>query len=346
MEQVIDELYDGHAHLLANTANSPRLLPSGSDIYAEWRDGQALIVAVRPHSPAAAAGLRPGMEILAVNGQHVAEATAERQGKYLKHAAAAARDHALRAALAGRRSMERTIRVRAGGSEKSYRLGRDEPQDFQRPAGLLEQRRLGEFGYIRIHNSLGNSALIPDFDAALAALRDTRGLILDLRDTPSGGNTTVGRAILGRFIAQEAPYQKHSLPSEARGTGIVRSWLELVSPRGDFQYGAPLVVLVDRWTGSMGEGISIGLDGLGRARILGSPMAGLLGATYSYRLDRTGIGLNLPVEKLFHVDGTAREQFRPAQAIDELKSRPGTHTLLAAGLDELRRPKPTGAQGR
>jgi hypothetical protein len=49
------------------------------------------------------------------------------------------------------------------------------------------------------------------------------------------------------------PYQKHELASEERMTGVRRSWLELVSPRGEFVYSKPVAVLVNRWTGSMGE---------------------------------------------------------------------------------------------
>ena len=83
---------------------------------------------------------------------------------------------------------------------------------------------------------------------------------------------------MGRLVDREATYQKHALPQEERDTGVRRSWLEVVSPRGPFTYTAPVVVLVDHWTGSMGEGIAIGLDGAGRARVVGTRMAGLLGA--------------------------------------------------------------------
>src|SRR5690348_4487893 len=39
LEQVIDELYDPHSQLNTNTARSYRLVPSGTDLWAEWRDG-------------------------------------------------------------------------------------------------------------------------------------------------------------------------------------------------------------------------------------------------------------------------------------------------------------------
>ena len=122
---------------------------------------------------------------------------------------------------------------------------------------LLESRVLSQkpqIGYIRLHNSLGDTNLIAAFDSALDSLKSTKGLILDMRDTPSGGNTTVARAIMGRFIDQTMSYQRHSVPAEERAYGVKRSWIEEASPRGSFCYSAPVVVLVDHWTGGQGGG--------------------------------------------------------------------------------------------
>jgi carboxyl-terminal processing protease len=79
------------------------------------------------------------------------------------------------------------------------------------------------------------------------------------------------------------------------------------------------VVLVGRWTGSMGEGLAIGFDGLGRATVVGTEMAQLNGAIYSYTLPNSGIGFKIPAERLFHVKGQPREAFRPPVYVD-LKS--------------------------
>ena len=96
---------------------------------------------------------------------------------------------------------------------------------------------------------------------ARAVARDPR-VDRRLARHPSGGNSSVARGILGRFVDRELPYQKHVLPAEERETGIRRSGLELVSPRA-FRYARPVAVLVDHWTGSMGEGLAIGFDATG-----------------------------------------------------------------------------------
>ena len=126
-----------------------------------------------------------------------------------------------------------------------------------------------------------------------------------------GKVATVARGIMGRFISEAQPYQRHDLPAEMREHGIRRLWAEYVGPRGPFSYDAPLVVLVGRWTGSMGEGLAIGLDGMDRATVIGMPMARLRGALYEHILPHTGIPVRIPAERLFHVDGTPRENFIP-----------------------------------
>ena len=81
LERVLEELYDPHTHLDTNTASSPRLVPSGTDLWAEWREAAALILEVRPGSPAAQAGLRPGMELVSYNGKAITEAVEARLGR-------------------------------------------------------------------------------------------------------------------------------------------------------------------------------------------------------------------------------------------------------------------------
>ena len=82
---------------------------------------------------------------------------------------------------------------------------------------------------------------------------------------------------MGRLVTRMLPYQRHELVSEFRETGIRRVWDEFVAPRGA-PYMRPVVVLVGRWTGSMGEGLAIGLHAARGATVLGQPMAQLLGA--------------------------------------------------------------------
>jgi C-terminal processing protease CtpA/Prc len=316
LEQVLDELYDPHAQLNVNSATSPRLVPSGTDLWAEWRGGQAVITDVRADSDAQRAGIKPNDIVVSISNTPIADAVDARLGRSYSHAVAPARDWALRAVLGGRHDTRRLLQIRQDKTIKAVELAGRDQFSAPRPEPLCYSQIVPGIGYIRFNNALGENSTIQAFDRALSELRTTRGLILDLRNTPSGGNTVVAKGILGRFVGREQPYQKHVLPSEERDTGIRRSWLELVSRRGDFIYDGPVVVLVGRWTGSMGEGLAMGFDATGVGTVVGTPMAGLLGATNQIMLPRTGIGVNLPAERLYHVNGTAREAFRPSVLVD------------------------------
>lgn len=57
--------------------------------------------------------------------------------------------------------------------------------------------------------------------------------------------------------------------------------------------------------------MAIGFDGMKRAKIIGTEMAGLIGAISNFKLTETEIGFQFPTERLYHVNGTPRESFLP-----------------------------------
>lgn len=312
LEQALGQLYDQHAHLATSTKMSPRLVPTNAQLWAEWDGERAMVAEVRPQSAAHRAGLRAGMRVLGINGQPLSAAVAALAPRFLSAADPQARAWALQVALAGRQGeSSMLLQVGAEGNQAAgAREIRYDTASAKQDGALSFGRIDATIGYIRINNSLGDKATIGAFDKALDSLADSRGLVLDLRDTPSGGNSLVARGIMGRLVREGQPYQIHELTGEARDYGVRRRWTEYVMPRGA-HYGAPVVVLAGRWTGSMGEGIAIGLNAARQAPVLGTPMARLLGALDELRLPTSGITVRVPTEKLFHVDGRPREAFLP-----------------------------------
>jgi carboxyl-terminal processing protease len=334
LERVLDELYDPHAHLTTNLERSFRLVPSGADVWAEWIKGDATITQVRDNSQAARAGLRPGTVVVAIDGVPMADAVEARMGRSYPHSVAAARDWALRSVLAGRHHTRRLFTVREGGTTRTVELAvPEQPSRATAPLATLEVRP--GIGYVRFNDSLGDSAAVAEFDRVLDGLRQARGLIIDLRNTPGGGNTGVAEGILGRFVGREQVYQKHALPANPGNAIPGRSWFAYVSPRGDFTYTRPVAVLVNRWTGSMGEGLALGFDATRTGTVVGTPMAGLVGATTRIVLPRTRIGISVPDQRLFHVNGTPREEFRPAVPVDVAAATPGRDPFVEAALRVL-----------
>jgi C-terminal processing protease CtpA/Prc len=332
LESMFHELYDHHASLSTNTQESSKLVPSGADIWAEYIDDKPVITEVRLNAGADKAGIQPGMDVIAINNKPIDAVMHLFLAKSLKRVTKEAKDYGLRVALAGVHSHKRILTLRGKDGIREFH-----PDDFSTVdyASEIESKTINGIGYIRINNALGNNKLIAMFDSVLDRLQNTRAMLLDLRETPSGGNTTVARAIMSRFITKRGYFQKHELTAEETEFGVKRQWIEIVSPR-KMAYKKPLVLLVDHWTGSVAEGITIGFDALKRATIIGTPMAGLNGAVYSYRMPNTGIGFSFPVEKLFHVNGTAREDFKPTMVVATTASN---DAILEAALKSLLKKK-------
>ncbi|HET9278036.1 MAG TPA: S41 family peptidase, partial [Flavitalea sp.] len=264
LENALEELYDNHFSLNNNLPSSTRLVPTGLDIWAEWIQGKPIITEVRKNFSADKSGIKAGMEIISLNGAAIEQAVNNRIGKCITDIDTEVKNYALRQLLAGTYLTQRVIVVKEHGKTVTINLDKSNGNltDTHKYNSLLDFKIINDnIGYIKFNNSLGQTDVIQLFDSALNQLKNTQALILDLRETPSGGNTMVARGIMSRFVTKEMPYQKHVEPNnEGKKFGIKRSWLEFVSPRGPFTYDGQVVVLVNHWTGSMGEGIAIGFD--------------------------------------------------------------------------------------
>lgn len=324
LEKTLYELYDHHSGLNTNTPYSRRLVPTNADLWAEYINGKAIITEARPGYGPAVAGVREGMEVMAVNDIPVNEAILPFLMKSSATADDAAKSYALRLLLAGDHVQARKFTLKSGSEIKQCYPDQQgfQLENIKYPA-MLESHIIGKTGYIRINNCLYDNDLITVFDSVMKKMQYTESLILDMRETASGGNTTVARAILGWFTDKEYFYQKHEDYSEEKQSGIKRSWEEIVSPRKNKYYGNPLAILVNHWTGSIAEAIVIGFDGMKRknTRIIGTTMARLDGAIYTFEMPNTKIRYSIPVERLYRNDGLPRENYGPQVYIDLLKEK-------------------------
>lgn len=305
-ESALTVLADHHAITGSSFPDSWAVVPSYADL---WIEQNWVITDVRDASPAAAAGVRSGDRLLAIDDQSVDDAVALFWSKVGLAPQGERAAFAARVLAAGRRDRPRNLMIESADGVQR-RLTLPNLYTTQRDRTPVRSRHVGDALEIRINDALGDQATIAAFDAAMMTARPGQTVVLDLTETPSGGNTVVARAIMGWFVDMPAAYQIHSLPAEAHETGIERRWIEQVLPRPGKHHDGPVVVRVGRWTGSMGEGLAIGLDAQG-ARVVGRPMAGLLGAIYDLRLPNSELVIKIPVERLYAVDGTPREQFKP-----------------------------------
>lgn len=306
LETVINELHNGHISLNTNLNSSNRIIPSGQDLFVEKIKEKFYITDIRKGFGADLSGLKIGDEIVLYNGKPINEQIQQFLPKSIGVFTQAMFQYAYNMLLAGTHNVKREITVARNGETLQFY-----PDNFliEKTTKFVETKILNKStAYIKINNSLGNLSTIENFDKAVDEYLPYKNLVIDLTETPGGGNSTVARCMLGRFINKDLPYQQHEFDEKEFETK--RKWVEYVVPRKS-QYKGKVFIIVGHWTGSMGEGIAIGFDGLKRAKVIGTKMAGLLGAINGFTLSETNIGFQIPTERLYHVNGTPRENFIP-----------------------------------
>lgn len=315
LEGALDALHDDHVSLSERRAGSPRRVPSETDIWARWRDGAAQVEAVRAFGDADVAGVRPGHRVTRIGEMPVSKAVSGLLGSE-RAASGEARDWALRHALAGPSKGVMRLEAADGDAARTFEIERSNAPRASGPPIIA--RRIGErrdLGYIRLRGGLADPGLVRHFSSALHYMKDTRALILDLRDLAGAGSRETTQSILARFVTAPAKWQ-------LRDQGRERV-ADVVKPNGMPPYRAPVVVLVDRWTAGEGEALAAGLVAVARARLVGTPMAGLRGELREATLPHSGIVLRFPGERTYHVDGTPREKLRPHVEVDLAKPSGG-----------------------
>lgn len=302
------------------------ILPTATDLQIGLVDGLYTVLDVRADSAAHDAGVRTGWTLTHIEGTPTAQTAAQVFSPLIEKPSDTQLSYAATLAANGRRTGLRSLQfITESGDVRAMEL--DNPRDFatevmQRVS--VETRWITQddgtrIAVLRINNRLGDNDLIAGFDTALAAVSDADGLILDLRNTPSGGNAEVGRSIMGHFVTEAMPFQVHERPSLEREFTVPRRYVEYVLPREPAFDPARTVVLGGYWTGSMGEGIVIGMDAIG-VQTIASDMGDLLGGMSRFSFADQAISLSIPTETLFHVDGTPREDFEAATALPSADS--------------------------
>jgi carboxyl-terminal processing protease len=286
LREMIGRLGDSHFALLPNgTTPDPGARTGSGDPGLEFRyqAGELLVVGVSPDGGAAAAGIRPGWLLEAVDGDPL-EPLVRRTVASAGPALAALEvwrvvtdrlrgPVASRAALQTRdsRGASRQVSVeRRAESGEPVTLGtfptlhvRTETRTLQAPAG-------GHVGYIRFN------AWLPPIDAFVAravdAHRDAAGIVLDLRGNP-GGLAAMLMGIAGQFVADRV-----SLGEMRTREGTLRFFANprLVGPDGHAvtPFRGRVAILVDGLSGSASECFAGGMQAIGRARVFGERSMG------------------------------------------------------------------------
>lgn len=314
-EYLLNEFYDSHLLLNTNRKSSFRLF---APIYATLENNKLIVANVWQTQVESLNQNIVGAEILKFNGTDFQQAIIDFPTHCNDKNNIETKEWIANKILAGRYNEPRILTLKLVDN-KVIEFDLDKVK-IKKDNGLLTSKIVNGIGVIRINNSLGNDNLVTEFDKALNHLMNTNGIILDLRNTPNGGDSYEARGIMSRFISEKRPYQQHSFIEKSEGNpDVERNWIEYVIPRGE-TYTKPVIVLVGRWTGSMGEGLAIGLEGIGRAEIVGCEMERLAGEVFNFNFKHQKYGYKLSGAKLYQINGILREKYVPTNYVKQSKT--------------------------
>ncbi len=250
--------------------------------------------------------------------------------------------------LSGRSDEPLTFDPSIVGRDTTIVLGgrRDESFDFDRVrnyVGNMHSQSSLQYGIIQNHIGYlfipGFSGSVKDWerdiDAVLEQLRNTSGIIIDLRQN-SGGLRKLSKVIMSRFIETTQVYGYEEFRNGPNRSDFTSPRELKIEPAGTRQYINPIVLLVGRNTGSAAEKIVLALRERPHVTVVGSPTAGALGATKRGQLPN-GWTYQLTISKFVSGDGISYEGIGipPDIAVSFSDASPTDDPVLEAGIEVL-----------
>jgi len=271
------------SHLLAVYPDDLRrympVLFAEGDIGVDVRllDGEAVITLVRSGTPAAQAGLRPGLVIERIDGKPVEQIIQEGETLLIPPFNPRNRLNNLSGYISGYIYGPAKTEVKINFRDKDGKGKETVIHRKSRGRGIVameamppyfvefEARRLGQnIGYFWFNHWA--DPVDTKFIAALASMHDVRGLIIDLRGNPGG------------FLSVVHTITKHLLAEKTR----VSSW-KFKNQRVEYSFDAarnaylgPVVVLIDVRSTSASEYFAGSMQSIHRAVIIGERSPGYL----------------------------------------------------------------------
>jgi carboxyl-terminal processing protease len=237
-------------------------------------DGRAIVVGAEIGSPAEAAGISPGWELLSVGNRALAPTLKAIEENFTNSTlkglmgARMATDM-----LSGRQNEPVEAKFHSGTETKTLTLGRVAPRGEKVTFGNMPSvyfwaetaKTEDDIRIIKFNIWFNPEAVAKAFSEILTDSRDAKGFIVDLRGNPGGiGFMATGAA--GWFTSQKG-LKLGTMPMRDGTLNFV------VMPRPNAT-DRPLAILVDDCSGSTTEIFAGGMQDLSRARIFGSRTAG------------------------------------------------------------------------
>ncbi len=321
---LIGSIHDTHANLGGSLAVRPPVGSCQAPAVIRFVEGDAVVAGLNDDAPEGAGGLRPGDQILEVDGVAV-PTLLERWRPYYAASNEPTRLRNIARSFTRGACGEATLRVRREGATlgvRAPRLPGVEPRSLAHDVPGDTFRMLSDrIGYLKL-----SSARAADAARYVESAKDATGLIIDIRNYPSD---FVVFALGSLLVDSDTPFARFTTGDLVNPGAF--NWgdslkLEPASPH----YAGKVVVLVDETTQSSAEYTAMAFRASPRTVVVGSTTAGADGNVSSMALPG-GLSTTISGIGVFYPDQ------RPTQRVGivpDVEVRP-TIAGIRAGRDEV-----------
>jgi len=154
-------------------------------------------------------------------------------------------------------------------------------------------------GYVYI-STFTDGTWINDFSTVLDYLKNTKGLIIDVRDN-DGGTDLTSRVVIGRFLESTLAY-----PAAYINGVLVTDPTALMQPLGPFRYQSRVVVLINGRSFSEAEAFTEKMKQISTVTAVGDTTSGAGGEPHVFRLP-SGRQIRVSTKDIRRYDGQPQE---------------------------------------
>ncbi len=328
--QMMNRVEDGHTGVYGHPALAELFGNAIVPIRVRWIEGAAVVTHVSEE--AKSAGIAPGDAIRAIDGEPMAAAMERFRPLFTASTEAALRSRLCFAPLLGvAGSIVRLNLVGADGTAKEVTVARDPDARGKVPlrvAGEVIEILPGNWGYVDLIR-LTNAQV----DEMFETVKDTRGLIFDMRGYPQGTAWSIAPRIntkKAKIGAQFRRSQVSAFSVEEAEAGFYFSQPLPENIRNLPLYDKPIAMIIDDRAISQSEHSGLFFESASDIHFVGEPTAGANGDVTTFSLPG-GIAVAFTGHDVRHADGRQLQRVGLQPDVPVSPTRAG----LAAGRDEL-----------
>ncbi|MFY9825941.1 MAG: S41 family peptidase, partial [Thermoanaerobaculia bacterium] len=321
---------DGHTGLYGLPELDRFFGEAPAPVGARWLEGACVVTVVRDDPAVKATGVAVGDVVVSVDGKTVAERFAELE-PYVTAATEGARKTKLCGlSLLGAKDSTAvlTLRGREGNREvKLPRLPWARSPKTDEAVRLLPGRRSGDIGYVDL-----TRLEVSQVDDMFEKLKDTRGIVFDMRGYPRGTAWSIAPRINTQGALKGATFRRAEV-SGVFDSDVSESGFYFAQPlplSSKWKYTGKTVMLIDERAISQSEHSGLFYEAANGTKFVGTPSAGANG-------DVTDLTLPGGAEMFFTGHDVRHADGRQLQRIGLVPDVPVAPTLqgLRDGKDEV-----------